>query len=168
VKYKDIRCQIKSGDVLAWNHRSWKSWYDIKIQIVRILSRSEFIHTGTAWVIGDRIFVIESVIPHVRIVPLSNLLECYWIPMDLGDEWDSIEDYALRFIGKGPYSQTESILQMIKDDSPIENNKWFCSKLTNELLRKMGIKSCTHPVTPSALVDHLLNLGKPIYKIQKD
>ena len=166
MKYSDIRNQIKSGDVLAWNHRSWRSWYDIKIQMVRILSRSEFIHTGTAWVVGGRVFVIESVIPYVRIIPLSSVLDCYWIPMDLEDKWSSVEDYALNFIGKGPYSQTESILQMVKDSSPAENNKWFCSKLTNELLRKMEVQSCAHPVTPSALVDHLLNLGKPLYKIQ--
>ena len=167
MKYSDVRSQIKSGDVLAWNHRSWSTWYDIKIQLVRIVTRSEFIHTGTAWVIGGRIFVIESVIPYVRIVPLSNLLDCYWIPMGLENEWNSVEDYALNFVGRAEYSQVKATLQMVKDSSPVDNSRWFCSKLTNELLRKIGIQSCRHPVTPSALVDHLLNLGKAIYKIQK-
>lgn len=36
MKYKEIRPLIKSGDILAWSHRGWKSWYDIKIQFVRM------------------------------------------------------------------------------------------------------------------------------------
>jgi len=165
MKYSEARPKIKSGDVLAWNHRSWKSWYDIKIQLVRILSRSEYIHTGTAWVVGGRVFVIESVIPYVRIVPLSSLLDCYWIPMDLEDRWQDVEEYALNFVGKAKYSQVEAVAQMVKGDSPVENKRWFCSKLTNELLVRMGFPRCPAPVTPSALVDHLLNNSKAIHKI---
>lgn len=166
MKYADIRDKIKSGDVLAWNHRSWASWYDIKIQIVRIATRSEFIHTGTAWVVAGRVFVIESVIPYVRIVPLSSLLDCYWIPMEVGDKWVAVEDDALEFVGRAKYSQLEATLQIFGKHSPIANKRWFCSKLTNEILVRMGVESCPLPITPSNLVDHLLNTGRPIYKIQ--
>lgn len=166
MKYSEIKNKIKSGDVLVWGHRTWGTWADFKNQIARILCRSDYMHTGTAWVVGDRIFVIESVLPVVRITLLSSsLAECYWMPMDLEERWVGVEDYALAAVGTARFSTTEAYMQMVKGGSPVANGKWFCSKFTNELLRRMGVTSCPHPVHPSALVDHLRNMGKVLYKI---
>lgn len=108
MKYKDIRPQIRSGDLLAWSHRGFKTWYDIKLQLIRLFTRSEYVHVGIAWVVQDRVFVIEAVNPYVRIVPLSNLLPCYMISMHT--PWKgSTENLALKYVGLGKYSQLEAI-----------------------------------------------------------
>ena len=85
--------------------------------------------------------------------------------MSLDEQWVGVEDYALAAIGAARFSTTELYMQMLKGGSPVENGKWFCSKFTNELLRRMGVAACPHPVHPSALVNHLRNMGKVLYKI---
>ena len=79
--YKQARPMIRSGDVLAWSHRGIRSWHDLKIWLVRMFTRSEYSHVGTAWVVGNRVFVIEAVMPKVRIYPLSKLGDFYWLQM---------------------------------------------------------------------------------------
>ena len=96
--YSEARATIRSGDILAWSHRGIKSWHDLKIWFVRMFTRSEFSHIGTAWVIGDRVFVIEAVMPLVRIYPLSKLGDFYHLPM--GAPWrPSTEALALSKVG---------------------------------------------------------------------
>ena len=166
MKYVDVRDKIRSGDVLAWTHRTWKTWYDIKIQLIRIVTRSEYVHTGVAWVIGGRVFVIESVIPTVRIVPLSSLLDCYWIPLDEEDKWiGTAEEYTLSLVGKAEYSQIEAIKSSYKKGDPEDRTKWYCSKLSSIILNKMG-RNIGVINTPSDVVNELLDEGRPIYKIQ--
>lgn len=105
--YADARQTIRSGDLLAWSHRGWKSWHDIKLQIVRMVLRSEYSHIGIAWVIGNRVFVLEAVHPLVRIFPLSKCGDFYWMP--LGAKWsDQTEEVALSKIGF-QYSQIKAM-----------------------------------------------------------
>lgn len=110
MRYDAHRQKIKSGDLLAWSHRAgwFRSWYDFKINLVRLFTRSEYSHVGVAWVFGGRVFVIESVTPLVRIVPLSNLLPCYHVGVTGG--WnDQAEFWALSHVGKAQYSQWEAV-----------------------------------------------------------
>lgn len=105
--YSEHREIIKSGDLLAWSHRGWKSWHDIKVQMVRVFTQSEYSHVGTAWVVGGRVFVIEAVEPRARIYPLSKLGNFYHIPM--GANWTpEAEETALNYVGTD-YSQIEAI-----------------------------------------------------------
>ena len=83
-KYSEYRDQIKSGDLLAWSHRGFRSWHDFKVQAVRLFTQSEYSHVGIAWVVGGRVFVIEAVEPRVRIFPLSKLGE---YPTKSGTIW---------------------------------------------------------------------------------
>lgn len=127
MKYLDRRDQIKSGDILGWTHREFKTWYDFKVQMVRMFTRSEYAHVGIAWVYGGRIFVIESVIPYVRIVPLSNLLPVYVVHVNA----DLKEERALELVGKGVYSQWEAIKAYFgKNKDP---NLWECAELVQEV-----------------------------------
>jgi hypothetical protein len=154
VQYADYRREIKTGDVLAWSHRSWRTWYDIKTQIVRIVTRSEYCHVGTAWVYAGRVFVIEAVEPVIRIVPLSNLGEFYHIPMNVS--WrDGIENYAMSLVGIGKYSYKEAALSVlgIKTEVIREEN-WQCAKLVKTLLTATNVHlECVN--TPSAVVREL-------------
>ena len=170
MKYSEVRSKIKSGDTLAWTHRSWKSWYDIKVQLVRIFTQSEYCHTGTAWVYGGRVFVIEAVIPTIRIIPLSNVLgdECYWIPNHPheSDRWSNAEEFAMGLIGAGEYSQLEAIASLVSE-TPENTGKWFCSKLSRSILSRMGVLVSEKSATPSNIVDDLLDTEHTLYKITK-
>ena len=149
MKYADARPSIKSGDLLAWSHRApwYRSWYDFKIAMVRMFTQSEYSHVGTAWCVGERVFVIEAVTPLVRIFPLSKLLPFYHFPTNA--KWtDETLEYALSKVGE-PYSQLqaiESFFHLPKDDS-----LWECAELT----RLIGLKSGVNlgvVATPSYVV----------------
>lgn len=107
MNYAAARPHIKSGDLLAWSHRGFRSWYDLKIQAVRFFTRSEYSHVGVALVLGGRVWVVESVTPLVRIVPLSNLLPCYALNVPALDWRDEDTEFALSFVGNDEYSYSQ-------------------------------------------------------------
>jgi len=124
-QYKDIRSQIKSGDLLGWSHRELKNWHDLKIWFVRLFTRSEYSHVGLAWVVGGRVFVIEAVQPMVRVYPLSKLLEngCYLIQLDAN--WtEEVEELALECVGD-VYSQKQAMVAPFK--VPPLDKLWECA-----------------------------------------
>ncbi len=131
MKYSDGRPAIRSGDVLAWSHRGWNTWYDIKLQLVRIWTRSEFSHLGIAWIVADRVFVLEAVASGVRLMPLSQLLPCYWIPRS---KWgDSEERAALGLIGQ-PYSEWQAVLAGLKQLKRAADSSWQCAEYVSYVL----------------------------------
>jgi hypothetical protein len=149
--YSKAREQIRSGDILAWTHRSWKTWYDFKIQMVRLFTQSEYSHVATAWVIGDRVFVIEAVTPLVRIFPLSKLGSFYWIPTNC--KWsDTAEEFALDKVGQG-YSQLQAIQAFF--GKVTNDDKWECAELASRIAEIDGI-DLGKLYTPSAVVNKAL------------
>ena len=131
MKYSDARPAIRSGDVLAWSHRGWKSWYDIKLQLVRMWTRSEFCHVGVAWVVVDRVFVLEAVASGVRLMPLSQLLPAAWISRGI---WNAeCEKRALEALGS-PYSYWDAIAGSIGKLDIGEDNRWQCSEYVSYVL----------------------------------
>lgn len=147
MNYSDIRLKIKSGDLLAWSHRSWKSWNDIKIQIIRFFTQSEYSHVGIAWVIGGRVFVLEAVIPLIRIYPLSKSGEFYHIPLNC-DWTDTVEEFALSHVGE-EYSTLEAIKAFFGKVS--HDSKWECAEYVIDVLKEAGI-NLGDKATPTAVV----------------
>lgn len=147
MKYDAARQQIKSGDLLAWSHRGLSSWYDLQIQIVRMFTRSEYSHVGIAWVIGGRVFVIESVSGGIRIFPLSRLTPFYLLQFE--KPWSTeAEEYALAHIGD-PYSKLECIRAFFE---PLTiDGHWQCAKWAKAVLAKIGIDLGTSAI-PADLV----------------
>jgi hypothetical protein len=150
MKYEAAREKIKSGDLLAWSHRGWRSWYDIKISLVRMFTASEHAHIGVAWVVGGRVLVLEAVTPKVRIYPLSNMSSFCWIPGFIS--WsDEIENTALSYVGH-EYSQWEALNAFFKR-SP-HPSKMQCAKYAAILSR-----ITPNNITPSQLVQAALEQG---------
>lgn len=160
MKYSDIRKTIKTGDVLAWSHRGWKSWYDIKIQMVRFFTQSEFSHVGLAIIFGGRVWVLEAVTPKVRLVPLSNLLPCYVVSGN-GLSHNSLEA-GFDLIGKDTvnYSQSEAVKAYFKKNDRT-NSAIQCAELVNSLL----LLDCQD--TPAATVECMLKNGSTLKEITK-
>jgi len=149
MRYEFARPLIRSGDLLAWSHREpwWRSWHDFKIAMVRAFTQSEYSHVGTAWVVGGRVFVIEAVIPLVRIYPLSNAGEFYHLPLDAA--WsDKTLEFALSKVGH-KYSQLQAMQAFFR--LPKADDLWECAELARDIAAMDGI-SLGSKATPTAVV----------------
>lgn len=156
MKYVDVRNEIKTGDVLAFTHKSWKSWYDFKVQLVRFFTQSEYSHVGMAWVANGRVFVMESVTGGVRIVPLSKFLPAYHLNMSELTQ-DQIEK-AFSVMGE-PYSQWEAVKSFFGNIDD-KDGKWECA----EFVAVVGNFDCK--ATPTDVVDYCLSAGATLTKIE--
>jgi hypothetical protein len=152
MNYLSARPAIKSGDVMAWGHRRMKSWYDLKIMLVRLFTMSEYTHVGLAIVMGGRVWVLEAVTPKVRLVPLSNLLPCYHIAGS-GISEDQIE-LGLAWIGREEieYSEMEAVRSLFGLNDRT-NGKIQCAEFVNIILGH----DC--PDTPTAVVEYRMKNG---------
>ncbi|PHX98297.1 MAG: hypothetical protein CK529_13670 [Rhodospirillaceae bacterium] len=61
--YNAARPSVRSGDLIAQSGGSWLDWHGIKINLVRMFTRSTYSHVGVAWVVGGRVFMLEAVKP---------------------------------------------------------------------------------------------------------
>lgn len=158
MKYSDYRKNINSGDILVWKHRAgWlSSWYDFKVNLVKFFTKSEYTHVAVAWVVGERVMIIESVVPLIRINPLSNDLPCFVIPGDGLSEEQLAK--ALELVGKGEYSMSECMLAFLGDNDRL-NNEWECAEFTSYIL---GLE-CVD--TPAKVVEYLLSKGKTLVEL---
>ena len=156
MKYQDLRSTIKTGDILAFTHKSWKSWYDVKVQLVRFFTQSEYSHVGIAWRANDRVFIMEAVTGGVRIVPLNKFLPCYHLSMPLLTQ-EQIEK-AFSVMGE-TYSQWEAVRAFFGNIDP-HNSLWECA----EFVTVVANLSCK--ATPTAVVDYCLSSGSQLTKIE--
>jgi hypothetical protein len=76
MKYEAAREKVKSGDLLAWSHRGWRSWYDIQIQLVRFFTQSEYSHVGIAWVVGGRVHIPAIKAGRLLLGSILRALDC--------------------------------------------------------------------------------------------
>lgn len=152
MKYSTIRSQIQSGDILAWSHRSWKTFYDLQVQAVRFATQSEYCHVATAWVEGGRVWVIEAVSPFVRIIPLSNVIGegFYWLPMHDTHTTEELE-FALSKVGNGKYSKMLAIKSQLADIDIDDQTRWQCAKFVMASKHKSDI-DLGDKATPTAVV----------------
>jgi hypothetical protein len=113
-------------------------------------TRSEYSHVGVAWCVGNRVLVLESVRPNIRIFPLSDKEDFYWIPIN--KEWtNEVEEFALSKLGQ-QYSRWQAIMSIFglnKDDT-----LWYCSEYVKDILRELGI-TMPDNVSPSDVVKFL-------------
>lgn len=147
MNYDTIRPSIRSGDLLAWTHRSWKTWSDIKIQLVRFFTQSEYSHVALALCLGGRVFAIEAVQPSVRIFPLRYLGEFYHISVN-ADWTEEVTEYAMSHLGE-PYSQLQAIQSLFKYLK--HDGEWECAELVADILVKVGI-NLGDKQTPTAVM----------------
>lgn len=147
MQYADTRSKIRSGDVLFWSHKPLRSWYDLQIQLIRFFTRSEWSHTGLAWVIGERVFVLEAVSQGVRIYPLSQTEDFTWVSRGIFS--DTQEKFALAHVGE-PYSKWDAIRSFFGASND-KDSQWFCSEYVCAVL---GLP--VHNQTPAETMRYLM------------
>lgn len=164
MKYKDIRSEIKTGDLLAWSSGSWKTWAGIQINIVRIFTRSEYSHVGLAYVNHGRVFILEAVGAGVRIFPLSKELPFYYIskPTKLSR---AATTFAFEQLGE-KYSKFQAILGglgLLKDS---QDDKWQCAEYVYNILKTDQKDMLDTELTPSAIVKKAASTWGPIFYVE--
>ena len=145
-KYSDSREQIKSGDIVAWQGRFTNRRF-LK------LFNQEIGHTGIAWVVSKRVFVIHALTKGIVINPLSRLTPFVWLATDT-DWTEEVQVFALSQLGRS-YSYTDALRSFLGMPT-IENNGWTCGEYSREILKHAQL-----PVTqdmPSKLVSEVLAL----------
>lgn len=154
--YATYRSTIKSGDLLSWSHRGWGSWHDFKVQMVRFFTQSEYSHVGCAWVVGERVFVIEAVEPRARVFPLSKLGDFYHNQMSINWSPD-VEEAALETIGED-YKQLNAIKAYFTQLADKDVSE--CAALYLHIAMTAGI-FLGKKATPTAVVQAAQLLGSP-------
>ena len=157
ITYLQQRPHIQSGDVIAFTHKSWHTLADIEIQAVRFFTQSEFSHVGISWVVVGRIFILEAVVPAIRIFPLSLCGNFYHIPMDKELSEEALE-YALDQVGE-VYSKTEAIKAFFGKEK--DDDQWECAEYVHSVLEANGIL-LMGKATPTGVVNDLLEIGKSL------
>ena len=153
MKYAEMRDRIKTGDVLAWSEGGpWTSWRNVQLNLVRMGTMSDFNHVGLAYCIGGRVFVVEAVVPYIRIYPLSRELPFFWIPtpyvFDLAAETTMLEKVGL------PYSKWEAVKALFTTDTD-GGKAWECAKLVNRTLMQFDSGFDALHDTPAEVVKYL-------------
>lgn len=136
VAYKQIRNQIKTGDMIEWRSRSALG------SVIRFFSKQKVNHTGIAFVLenyggyeGNHVFTLEAEPGGIRNNLLSAQLEkfdgeVYWSP--LKPEFDHLRhkgiDWALECVGT-PYD-FKSLFKQALIKVSAEARKLFCSEFT--------------------------------------
>ncbi len=160
-EYKYIRPDIRSGDLLAFSCEGWRSYKEVKTQLIRVFTRSEYSHVGVAWVIGGRVMIIEAVIPMVRIYPLSKVGDFYHIP--LSANWDEeIERKAISYVGN-PYKQLKAIQAFFTNLK--KNSTEECAALAITISGDAGI-DLGERATPDSVVKTAQQLGFPLFFVK--
>ena len=154
MKYLDARPLIQSGDVLAWSHYEWSSWYDLQVQAVRLITESEYCHVALALVFGGRVWAVESVQPVIRLVPLSNLigLGFYWLPVNKEVTENELE-FALSKVGNGKYSKLQAMQAQLERMTIGNDDLWSCAEFVITA-RKLSNVDLGNKATPAAVVRH--------------
>lgn len=156
--YKDIRSQIKSGDLFAWRKTSFFS------KIIRAWTESSYNHVGIAWLYKNRVFVLQDRLKDgIDIVCLSRQLPCDWIQTNC--IWtDDVEDFAINNLGQ-PYGSI-NILTAALEINPIGLNM-VCSEYASKILQLGQIISNKVNYTPNDLVNILLDKGCILQNIKE-
>lgn len=158
--YENFRQNIKSGDLLAFTHTTWGTWYDFKVQVVRIWTKSAYTHVGVAWVTENRIYVFESVVGGIRPSPLSRAGDFWHLNSEAaGGEWcQKAETFMLDHIGDR-YSEWQAFLASINKLDVGSDRFWQCAEFSIMALKEMGVDLKGVLATPAALVDAMQSMG---------
>jgi uncharacterized protein YycO len=148
------RDNIKSGDLLIWSKDKNSSMSNMFLNLVRLMTRSEFAHVAIAMRLDGRLYVLEASIPNVRLLPVRDEDTFYHIPTDV-DMTKDLEDFIVGKLGL-PYSFGDCIrayfgMTLRNDD------RYQCAELSHEFYTKAGYDLPSDAFTPSKVVYAILN-----------
>ena len=145
---EDQYINIKSGDLIGYSTRKGSLLTKFLLEIVRILTKSEFSHVGIAWVENGKLLLLEAVPPVIHIGSLLSMGSFYHIPMNI--QWeDNYDAFMLEHIGD-KYSILDAIRGFFGYTND-RNDNWQCAELANKIYKEMGI-DLNNAYTPAELI----------------
>ncbi len=149
LRYDEARSLIRSGDLLAWSKN------DFAAKAIRRWTGETYEHVALAWVIGSRVFVIESTAWHgVRLRALSEAAPFDWFQTDA--PWtEAAQVKALSMLGK-PYAWS-NIVRLALGLTPTSDP--VCSIFCGEVLIADGFPIVLAGLTPGHLIGGFLDAG---------
>lgn len=134
MKYTDNRHLIKTGDLIGFSGGGWSNWHDIQVSLVRMFTQSEYSHVAVAWVVANRVLLLEAVGTGVRIYPLSNDLPCYLISRNKTLSEFALE-WALSIMGQ-EYSKWQAIKAFFGAIKIGHDKSWECAEYVLTIYNK--------------------------------
>lgn len=156
-EYEAYRKNIKSGDVIAVSHAGLHNLDDLLCHVVRLAQESEYCHVGLVWKVSGRLFVIESVKPLIRLVPLSQFADKGFYHIKLKKAMSSEElEFALAKVGKGHYSNWQAIKGFFRNLQIGNDDFWQCAEFVIACRKLSGV-DLGEVATPSKVVQAALD-----------
>ncbi|NIM16677.1 MAG: hypothetical protein GTO45_39770 [Candidatus Aminicenantes bacterium] len=181
INYKDVRDDIKNGDILMYKGRKLFS------KIIRLFTHSEYSHAGIAVWWNQRLMVLEAVGKGVVVTPLSRNICHYKGDVELFTYDGEISDdkrrvmviTAQKELGKS-YAKWKLIwfgiklflkLKMDVPDKSSPISRFFCSQYVSMIYESNGIdlviKKANKYTSPDDIVKSEKTVKKGIFKKSK-
>lgn len=173
-QYLDVRDQIESGDIIAFE----VSKHAPRIaSIIKIFTKESIYHIGIAvWLYsseGDRrLFIIQASNGNRQIVPLSlyedETMQIFATPVP----FEKISDSALARVGQIKYSYPDLISIWLKEKFNIGVKNFdgeVCSEMVVNVFKSAGVDLGNGLSTPQTIINNMMKLGiKQKFIIKKD
>lgn len=164
--YPQARNQFADGDLIALSHYNWASFYDLQVQAVRFFTQSEYAHVGIILNFGGRVWVVESVTPKIRLVPLSYFAKEGFYHVQLNKPMSNPElEFMLSKVGKGEYSKWQAIMAQLSRLHIGADDMWECAEFVIASRALSGVDLGTK-ATPSGVVQYALENGASLRLIK--
>jgi hypothetical protein len=146
-QYERKRSDIKNGDIIAF------SGVGIIGKIIRMFTGETYSHVGIAWVVGNRIFIVEALDGRgVVMRPLSEITPFYHL-QNTKEFTDATETYMLSKIGM-KYGYFDVLLAGLGLKSK-PNDSYQCAEFVADVF---GILDEFKSYTPGKLVNYFLKI----------
>ena len=171
VPYSQVRDSITAGDFMFLHDEPEYTLYGAQIAAVQAFT-GPFAHVALIDKFGGRVWVEESVVPYVRLSPLSNVVPKGFFLLRLGIEMSEAErDIALKYVSLGEYSKPGAVaagLNWINENSGDDDDgRWWCAKFSSIVRR--GVVDCGPAYVPTAMADYMTKrYGKKLIYVRMD
>lgn len=157
------RSDLQNGDLLAWHKTSSPNKSFDYLDLVRILTMSDFGHVSTVWKENNLPFHVEAAMPKITRVLIPTNAEIYVIPLGLNVSDDVMDIFFHDKIGLD-YSIYDAWCGLVGWRLSDEK-RYQCAELKNEFLRYMGI-NIGNAYTPGRVVTSILDqTGLPLMRL---
>lgn len=163
MKHGITRFDLQNGDLLAWRKSSSTNKAIDYLDLVRILTFSDFGHVSTVWNKDGNPFHVEATFPRIERTQIPRGAEIYVIPMGFNASDETMNGFFHDKIGLR-YSIYDAWCGLVgwtlKDE-----NRYQCAELKNDFLRYMNL-DIGKAYTPSRVVRKVLDqTGLPLLRL---
>lgn len=154
VLYSEIKSEIKTGDLIAWNSPEIDSFFGLVLYLYQKILKANYIHVGIAINIGGRIFIVEATPPEVRLIPLNMTSDFLHIKADVKANPEHQIKFLLDTLGT-KYSLWDMLKSLFKIAR--SNNDYYCSELAGYFYNEFGhITDRDVGFSPDSIVEALI------------